>query len=1478
MPIEFHVPLQLRIPIPLTQPISSPPSDGVDKLKPILLVPDIKYLTNFANGELGIADSIKKQMVSRNLASPPNLDSLKIFTSVSDSKLSQDPKSFVKPNGKISVPSSAISLTSGDDFMGLKALEKTAIKSIFETQKPYMEIIKLVVENLVKLEDVAARLSTNLDFTNPIKPRGLKPKVNPRALGYKGDRKIEEGLSKLASLQEKTNSKGSTIPGPVQTPNIQKGPNGSANLDGYNATYEIVSEQYSTGKKLEGIDYDITYRDIIQKTNGIDPNSLDDSGGDIPEDDFSKNFPETVVLSIFNDKGEAIAPPAWLADSGKWFGKFEFVGPIVWWWKANTGDREASVTKPEPKWTGDNRSWERVNKKDSNGNDIPDEYEKSFTSGQIQDYINFVHKGINLKVDAAKPDTGFDALLRNKSTTDFTKDKEDARSFVLSKFNTSEAEVQLDALSTGGFLPGIPQDITAKYGLTLPQQPFRPVERVIKGNNLLLDPEGDYEMRIIKVSTTFDVTYLENQGTPETTATIVRFLKNSHDISMSDNTPFDIYLYQSGSLVATQSSISVSAASYDNLGLDENSNTNAQIPFNIETWRRSAPLDFIAYTTLVGNTNSSGGILTDVRQKSSSKTTADSPSIWEYRQYNSVYTTTTFNPVSGNQLNSESISIKKLSSPLTTTNKKVVDLKINSSQTTDVGKVVLYIYDDSTTSTTPPSTWLGASASTSYSDTWTELSGDISSKLTVATYKLEPNSNNSQYFLSRSIATTTNVEIAVPNGTIEFNGFTFDVELNTITRWKSYIGAITPEQNKKKVISIQGTKDEIVQPSVSDLPINAIRVTSNIPSGKIISGNQITNNRLKVERPYAADEFVMNSAPPEMKVTGYGEQEPFQMWRYPTSETDLFTMYIVEAVLPEKNKGANNAGANAAPGGGSLWYKRPHSIGAIKVLLSILTDIMTKLIPKIKQLLKLIKNPSSFIFDILQEKLAENFDIFGEDFQEALKSIPPSAYKIAAAQAAVDLAIGDIDLRNKQTQLKEAIKELSDRIKNSPAYNFVHIHPETGAAKFLFDGSATIKFLTIIFGMKLEYFATLPPPVGKSAAAPLSLIFKLLKEPGLNFDDCSLDPFMEFVNDNQKDIGGVKQKNDPNGQGNVTRDSNQYAADINGLHYNDVISEWYSTGKFVKGVDYQYTYLSEEVAGIIKQADDLLNANPDDPKIAEEALDLYDQALKKDPGNKFIGEKIEQMRKKYAIYPHPLFNLLLSLITTPLKIIFGIIKWIMCFFKGLNIGNLIAKLKEFFSFKWILDFFKPLNILGLLGIKFDITKFKGWIKDIKTAAPDTIYDLSEVIDMVFIPKLFKVNKDQLLTLLKQPLGMLNAILCLIEAVINGFIDFVWGLLGLGAILKAPHLNLCKKNQQDMTLEEVMDLLNGQMKDNGPDKSDDTPDATQTASISDQKPTEANYDFIYEIRISDGRLLRDLNREELEQWLEDNGGYQFIFNF
>ncbi len=1439
MPIEFHLPLQPRIIPPLIQPIIGPPQDGKDKSKPILLIPDIKYLINFANGELGIADSIKKQMVARGMSKPPNLESLKIFESVSNSKMAQDPKSYVRANGKVSVPESDISLSSADDFMGLKALEKTAIKAIFESQKPYMEVIKIMVGTLAKLEDCAARLSVPLDFTNPQVPLGLRPKRNPRALNY-DKALLQEKLGKLSAIQNVGNPSASTSnannsdePVGNELPSTQ---NGGVDTNGYDATYEILSEEYSTGKKLPGIDYDVTYKDIVQFLGGIKLEDLDGVIGDeLEEDDFTKDFPKSIVLSIFDSTGSPMPAPTWLSGSGKWFGQFDFGGPTVWWWKSNLGEKESNKNYPGPKFENDPRTWEKIKKKDDNGNDIPDDYEKYFTAGQIDNYIKFIHKYITLKADAAKPDSKFDKMLRGKIPSDFAAQKAEAKEFVLKKFNSADAEKQLDALATGGFLPGIPDDIISKYNLgKVPKEPFSPVEKTINGKPLMLDPEGDYEMRIIKIDTTFNITYSETQGLSEKTATILRFVKNSHDISLSDNKTFDIILnekYKAQSAVAIQSNINVSSISYDNIGLDAQKNIDNDKTYTIDVWVRTAPSDFVPYSNFDGNR------LTEVRAINNG---------WDYRVYN-VYTTNSFTQlVDGSTVTGAIITISQVNVPLVN-NKKVIAIKIGTG--INSGKIQTYYFSDGTNTNTKPYTWTSDIK-------WSISTLNANKTVLVTNYKII-NGNT----LYKTLSNGSLIETIVQSGNYTYNGFTFNVASNTIIKWQSYKGSISPQQNKRKVITITNRKIPTLNTGISDLPINSIRVTSNTPAGKIISGTQITNNFLKVDVPYATSKFVVSSAPSELKKIGYGDHNPFQLYRFPTSEDDTQTIYLIEAVLPEANPGEENPGGSVgqvqpSSNSGPLWYKKPHAIGGVKVFLSILVDVMIKLVPQIQQLMDLIKNPSSFLFEILTEKMGENFDIFGAEFKKAIKEIPKYVAKIKEA----DLA-GNIKEKKKQ------IRELTNLLKKTPANNWVHIHPETGFPKFIWDGSASIKFLSVVFGIKWELFSIF------DKKPPLSLILKLLKDP-------NIDSFDKFLHDNLKDIAGIKEPGSQNinGQGNSINGSQQYSADIDGLHYNDVISEWYSTGKFINGVDYDYTYLSEEIALLIKQGDDLIINNSDDPSIAQEALDLYEQALKRDRGNKFITDKIDKIRKKFSIYPHPLFNLLLSLITTPLKIVFGIIKFIMDFFKSLNPVNLVSKLKDFFTFKWILDFFKPKNILALLGIKFDIAKFKDWVKNIKTLPDDYIFDLSEVIDIAFIPKLFKANKEQLKTLLKQPLYFLNAILCLIEAIINGFIDFVWALLGLGAILKAPLLTLCKKHQDDMTLEEIMQVLSGSMTDSGPDKSDDVDIDPDKLVITGEDIGGANYDFIFEIKTSDGRQLRDLNREELDQWLEDNGGYDFIFNF
>ena len=66
---------------------------------------------------------------------------------------------FVIPKDKIKIP---------DEFSmtGFKAFEKTTLQSIFDTQKPFMEIVGVAIGSVAKAEDVIARVMPF--FGNPL--------------------------------------------------------------------------------------------------------------------------------------------------------------------------------------------------------------------------------------------------------------------------------------------------------------------------------------------------------------------------------------------------------------------------------------------------------------------------------------------------------------------------------------------------------------------------------------------------------------------------------------------------------------------------------------------------------------------------------------------------------------------------------------------------------------------------------------------------------------------------------------------------------------------------------------------------------------------------------------------------------------------------------------------------------------------------------------------------------------------------------------------------------------------------------------------------------------------------------------------------------------------------------------------------------------------------------------------------------------
>jgi hypothetical protein len=276
-----------------------------------IFVPDLKYLLKFSKGDLGIADSIKTSTIMNTVSRSNNKDVatsyLKSAGGVVDS-----PNKYVK-NGKYIIPQSAITLDPSKNQAGLKALEKSIIQSIFDSQKPYMDMFSELSNVLIAAEDIIARVLALGD-------KSLKPATNPRALGYKqnGIVSSKNELAKLNSLTENTpdanNTSGNSNSNITNNNNI---PN--------NQNWEIESIVYSTGDFKPNVKYTYEYIDEIQ------PNPI--ITGTNSEVNTSK-LPQTLIVAIFDNNGNLISDDdinnntynlSWIKNSGKWFGSFNYL-------------------------------------------------------------------------------------------------------------------------------------------------------------------------------------------------------------------------------------------------------------------------------------------------------------------------------------------------------------------------------------------------------------------------------------------------------------------------------------------------------------------------------------------------------------------------------------------------------------------------------------------------------------------------------------------------------------------------------------------------------------------------------------------------------------------------------------------------------------------------------------------------------------------------------------------------------------------------------------------------------------------------------------------------------------------------------------------------------------------------------------------------------------------------------------------------
>jgi hypothetical protein len=136
---------------------------------------------------------------------------------------------------------------------------------------------------------------------------------------------------------------------------------------------------------------------------------------------------------------------------------------------------------------------------------------------------------------------------------------------------------------------------------------------------------------------------------------------------------------------------------------------------------------------------------------------------------------------------------------------------------------------------------------------------------------------------------------------------------------------------------------------------------------------------------------------------------------------------------------------------------------------------------------------------------------------------------------------------------------------------------------------------------------------------------------------------------------------------------------------------------------YNFIYVTEGLGKTLTDVNNLLQAGTQND--LDKAKELLDQAKKDFPDNSVVDDKIKDLQDintKNAANTQPLLKTLLGFIKFPIKVIADIIKWMMDFFASLtNPMTLASKMKEFLSFQWILKFFTPTGILDIFGLKFN---------------------------------------------------------------------------------------------------------------------------------------------------------------------------------
>jgi hypothetical protein len=1329
----------------------------------ILLVPNISYITKFIEGNLGIADNMVKKSLFKNLSNPISTNSEEIFSRFAENTNSgiDNINKLKDDKGRLKIRETDINLELDKD-VGFKMFETIALKSIFETQKPYIELASIVIDSISDIEEIIARLAPLLS-SSPLTTKSKKPSANggsgkkPKAIGFKGNdskEKIKE-LKKLTSGGVSSDDEGNVKKSDIIDNNITESNIGNLNTD----RYEILSTVFSTGKFDPNVNYKYIYIDLPPEVNKKP--QLEEEQEDV--DELDKYKPETLILGVYKEDGTPLNPNEKL--------KVKVI--------RNGLEEEVSTPFKKASWVTQSDKW----KLGENASEWP----------SFNDPYYVWKKGVLQKTSNSKPD-GYDLKKYKKGDKNILT-KEDAieGNPVISKFDKSDTSEYLkyykDVLGFELGKSGLPKDeqISIK-------------SKIINS----LDIEQQLENSILYGQLSNNSIYKKNDKHPNGFPNTMRKLFK----------PIKIF--------------SPEAASDDKLRNYALSNGEkpGMIWIDPETDYKLKVIKVKPATSIKVNSDTKEGV-SEIKTISLS----NNNTLFKFKNNES------FNIKMIRNLSNDII-IENNITEFSLSNWNYVNGKLNNLETYDLEiwrEIPFEFYRKNST------------------HTW-DINSDKKAEIT----------KQGKYYSYKEYKLINGIRKEIPaSGIIKLeNNKNIFVENNKIIKWiycekKLNVGNL-PNLNQEKTFNID-IKTLNIDESTKITPSYSTQITTNDDTpGKIINVSDLTK------------EILTNGKFSKGKY-GHGSKEEPQsvdsIKRFMLTQSDTETYYIIEGVLETSNNneegvGSTDENSNTNKSDSGSYYRLPHALGVFKVFIKLLIKIFAKLVPQASQLISLFKNPFSFIVDILIGKLGEHFGPLSKDSINKLKTsldVDPSKYN----------------------STKEYVKARQKPITESRLKNYVYINESNGELRTLLDGTTLIPFKifgkNLPFGMDLKMDRILEKP-------PVKLIFPDTKIKSLSVNlqsNKANTPFKDKTNRNEivpaLSNGSLSTKEALR----KLDTSYPFNTQFNVREETTIIE--YSTGEYLPGVDYNYIYINEDVKILLDQVDVLVKKEDDES--LSKANQLMNQAIDIDPNNSYLKGKKKELKdllNKIGSNTQPLFKLLLGVVTLPIKIVAGIVEYILKFFKSLvNPFTLPNRMVEFLSFKWILTFFTPKGILDMMGIKFDPLLIKVILEKAfaKKANGDwLISDDTEIDNITDI-----INISVIKSLPTYTYGMvrmnpnilslsLRPILKLLESIINEIIKFIWSILGIEAIIKVPSVKL-SSDDGDLTAEELSKLINNDNIDdllNPVDESEDDGSADGTDSKLNQ--------FVYEVKLPNGDIIKKTSLEELNKYIENNSEFNYEKNF